>query len=242
MKFKELDYKVPELNEWVTQQLNKLAQMGATSTDIVAHLFAAYETSPDPDFVTYINAQKDAHFDEPEKEFNHRILMDRADDKYVRQEVKRQMKVLNPPPPEPELVNALHTTIQALVTQIAESKDGEDSSTRGKPSNKKNKKMTHTPYVAWRGVPKEVRDKPMPPFKDLATPVKVDGNSWYYCMVHKWCPHPWSTQGDKFGCKWNPDNTSEKGDGDDSKKEEKGQQRSSDRQGRVVSALKAIIP
>ena len=240
LKFRELEYKVPELNNWVTQRLNKLAQMGATSTDIVAHLFAAYETSPNPEFVAYINAQKDTHYDEPEKEFNHRILMDRAEDKYERLEVNRAMKVLHPPPPDNELVNALQTTIQALMTQISEPKDGEASSTRGKPSNKKNKKTPHTPYGAWKGVPKEVQDKPMPPYKDLATPIKVDGSKWYYCMVHKWCPHPWSTQGDKFGCKFNPDNTNEKAEKDETKPKEV-KPDMGDRQGRVVRALAAII-
>ena len=59
-RFRELNFNVNTFNNWVMQKVNQLTQSGTKSTDLRSHLFIAYETSPDEEFVRYISAQRDA--------------------------------------------------------------------------------------------------------------------------------------------------------------------------------------
>ena len=236
-KFQELDFNVRKLNDWVQQKVNQLTQQGTTTTDLRTHLFTAYECSPDEVFTRYIGQQRDEISDNPDKPYTYKKLMTRAKDKYDRLETQRKIKSIKGEPKE-EPIMALAAQVAALQKQLNNNNNNDNKqSDKGdqESSDKKSKWKKRTKFEP----PEELKDKPPP--KDIDKPVEVKGIKHWFCPIHGWTRHPFNTQGDVKGCFSNILNKSQE-------KEEKGQQQSkdqtassSDRQGRVVRALGAII-
>ena len=75
------DYDVKVFNEYIADILFNLRARGETAPDTLIHLFNAYKSAPDEDFVTYIKS-KETLYEEEEIELDPDSLMELALTKY----------------------------------------------------------------------------------------------------------------------------------------------------------------
>ena len=150
-KFKELNYNVREFNEWVKTKVTELRQSGAESTDIRTHLFTAFLSSNEPDFVTYIKGIKDRVRDNPREPFTYKTLMARAKDKYESMEQDLLRRQVRTPKEDPIIalkaeLKAHKKTINKLQSQYTKGGGGGNGKTaRGKQQKKGKKDSTYVP-------------------------------------------------------------------------------------------------
>ena len=238
-KFKEDNYDVLKFNNWVLQKVSQLTQMGTTSTDLRSHLFTAYESSPDEDFVRYIAYQRDEISDNPTSDYSYQKLMTRAKEKHNRIMTQRQMQQFKAPSKEEDIV-ALTATVNELKKQLHNKQSAPEGSTKG--GNKNNKREGRKPYPRkyFKGIPQELKSKPKP--QDITKPVKLNDKDYYYCLVHGWCNHPFDNIGDKQGCFMNFNlNPPENDEPAPSSSSNNNDNNDGQHNGRLVRALGAVI-
>ena len=83
-KFVELGYDVKKFNNWLVEQVDQLRQTGMEEKDLDylrAFVAAAYERSPDKDFLIYVQSQMDYIRDHPTETYTWKMLMSRASKK-----------------------------------------------------------------------------------------------------------------------------------------------------------------
>ena len=237
-KFKEDNYDVLKFNNWVLQKVSQLTQMGTTSTDLRSHLFTAYESSPDEDFVRYIAYQRDEISDNPNKDYSYQKLMNRAKEKHNRIMTQRQMQQYKAPPRDGDIV-ALTATVNELKKQLNTKQTTPENNSKG--GNKHNKREGRKPFPRkyFKGIPSELKTKPKP--ADITKPVQINDKDYYYCLVHGWCTHPFDNIGDKQGCFMNfrlnpPEEEETAPSSSNNSNNDDGRQN-----GRLVRALGAVI-
>ena len=239
-KFAELNFNVRDFNDWILLKINQLRQQGQITTDLRSHLLTAYECSNDEEFTRYIGQQRDQISDNPSKEYTYAMLMTRAKDKYDRLETNRRIMAIKGGPRE-EPINAL----TALVAQVAalekklggngKSKDN-DNTDEEQPERKTKGDRKKRPFI-----PKELFSEPPP--DDISKPKEIDGKKYWFCPVHRWSVHPFTTQGDTKGCPSNFLNRKKKDDsnGQSQQEQQSTNDKQGDRRGRVVKAYNALI-
>lgn len=222
-KFKDLHFNVREFNEWVKIKVAQLQQRGAESTDIRTHVFSAFLSSNDVDFVNYIKTLKDWVRDNPREPFTYKTLMSRAKDKYESLEqdlLRRQVKTSREDPivALKAEIKAQNKTIKKIQSQYTKNGGGGGKSNGDKKKQHGKKNSKYVPF------PAELKNRAAP--DDPSKPLVIDGIEYWYCTKHKkWGKHP------TVECKKDESNGSKQ----DSSKPTGG-----DRQGRVVRALKAV--
>ena len=232
-KFAEFNYDVGKINIWMKGLVTKLQQCGESSTDIKPHLFQAYMTSNDPDFVTYIKALRDRVRENPTEAFTYKTLMQRAKEKYD----STQRDLLRS-----QVTQTIDSPLVALQTELKEHKktinklQKQYRSGSSSPRHKSKQAGSPRKFNGKSGgnngkkpppFPQELRTKAAP--SDPSKPLVIDGIKYWYCTNHaKWCKH--STSDCQKGQSGSNDSNGNGG----------GKKETGKRHGRLVSALCAI--
>lgn len=194
-KFAETNYNVKQFNDWIKLKVNQLQQKGAKSTDLLAHLFTAYQTAPDDEFLAYISRMRDEIRDGSLK-LNYLQLMRRANDKMDAIE-KAAIISQTGRTSTKDTINALQAKIAALEKKANKKPKGGRGKKGGGGGDKggggggggksKKDKKDKGKKNDKKSFPSELHDKAAP--SDHTKPLKIDGVEYYYCFTHKWCKH-----------------------------------------------------
>lgn len=171
-----IGHDIEKFNAHVIHIVNGLRARGHTSSDVLANLFKAYKSVPDPEFVRYIKEKEDS-YDEG-TDISMENLMLRAADKYKRMAKSTEWKA---PSPEHEKIIALEAALKKLTKAKPPSKpvanNNNKSPTKGKGKSSNDKK----------GKPSWMLK---PPATGQPFTKKVDGKEYTWCTKHKsWGKH-----------------------------------------------------
>jgi hypothetical protein len=176
-KFKELKYNVDDFNSWVLLKIKQLRQHGQESSDLRTHLFSAYKSSEDKEFVTYINAVKDGLRD-TRTNIRPKQLLAKA--KLKAEELDKDRKFANIDSEGSDQLLALKAEfaqkLSALETKVTAS-GGNGGTHAGQKKRGKGK-----PF------PAELKEAPRP--SDPSKPKVISGVEYWWCDGHgKWGQH-----------------------------------------------------
>jgi hypothetical protein len=189
-KFASLKFNVKELNNWVKEKMLHLQSHGQTSTDVMSHVWTAYKSSNDKEFVNYIRGLEDQVQDD-QVEINWKGLMKKAQSKTERLIVARNLLSLSDPGTnEVQALQArvedLQSEVQALQTEIpsrnnsnAQGQDRGNQPGRGDGRTNKHRRKYQPPP--------ELQNEPKP--SDPNKKITVQGREYKWCDTHKWCAH-----------------------------------------------------
>ena len=206
-------------NDWFKEKVAQLKQNGVLDSELHylrASLFAAYESSNDPLFRTYIEQQKDDLRDHPDRKCDWKTLMSRASKKVDSLTLASKRASMTPTATEDPIM-ALQAEVrqhQKTIDQMAKQLKNQGGKSSGKGGKKKIK------------FPEELKDKPKP--SDPSKPEVHDGINCYWCIHHeRWGRHSSSE------CKLNQEDSQGGSGGKSSSNGSRGT--------RFVKALAAIV-
>ena len=185
-KFANLNFNVRAFNEWIKLKVSQLLQCGQESTDVKPHIFSAYLSSNDQDFVTYIKTLRDQARDNPSSAFTYKTLMSRAKDKY--ESIEQDMLRSQVKSPREDPIMALKAELRQhkqVIDKIQKRASG-DSKQKKKPQASKKADSKKKPFQST--FPEELKTKGAP--ADPSKPLEIKGVKYYYCTSHeKWGQH-----------------------------------------------------
>ena len=178
-KFKELKYNVEDFNSWVLLKIKQLRQHGEESSDLRAHLFSAYKSSEDKEFVSYINALKDDMRDN-RTAYRPKQLMSKA--KLKSEELDKDRKFDNLDSEGANDILALKAEMYEQAKQISYLTGKVSANGGTKPGARAKKRGSGTPF------PAELKDADPP--ADPTKPKNIGGVDYWYCTTHNaWGAH-----------------------------------------------------
>ncbi len=191
-KFASLKFNVKELNSWVKEKMLHLQSHGQSSTDVLSHVWTAYKSSNDKQFVSYIQGLEDQVRDD-QIDINWKGLMKKAQSKTERLIVARNLLSLSDPVTnEVQALQArvenLQSEVQALQTEVptrrssnAQGSGQGNQRESGRIDGRTNKhRKKYQP-------PPELQNEPKP--SDPNKKITVQGREYKWCDTHKWCAH-----------------------------------------------------
>jgi len=185
-KFASIRYNVKELNQWVKTQMLHLQSHGQDSTDVHSHLWGAYKSSNDKEFVTYIQGLED-QVQDGAMHITWKELMKKAQSKVERLHVQRNLKSSSDSGTDDVKIlrtqlETLQSELHALQVNVPTSNGGGNGG--GNPSRREggrtNNRRRYEP-------PAELKNEPKP--SDPNKTVTVNGKTFKWCDNHKWCAH-----------------------------------------------------
>ena len=223
-KFVELGHDVKQFNTWISEQVDQLRQTGMEEKDLEylrAFVAAAYETSPDKEFLAYVQSQMDYIRDNPTEPYTWKKLMSRASKKVDAMKQAASHAALAKKPAEDPIL-----TLQAEVKQNRKTieKLTKKASKANKRREKKEKKKQGKRNAKGKApFPEALKNKPKP--ADTSRYEVHNGEKYWWCSHHeKWGCHPLEE------CEAAQKAAADSG----------GNQQNNDRGGRYVKALTAI--
>ena len=166
---------ITSFNDYVRENIDRLAARGERSLDVIAYLFKGYEACADSKFNDFVKRKRDS-YEEGDEDLTPEELMSATQNKFLTlQRAGHWMKAS----PEQEKIIALEAKFEQLNKYKGKTSNGKDqdkkSKKRGKENDKKNKR-------AEKKLPTWVED---PPKSGESETKKANGKTYYWCANHK---------------------------------------------------------
>ena len=174
----KINFNTSVFNKYVEELQAQLNARGATSTELLTNLFAAYQQVPDEVFQRYIERKENDYHDGTE--ITVRQLMNAALTKY---QTRMDTGEWNVEDTKANQISALKAQLVQLRNQRSTKKKDKDEDKKKNSDNngKKKKKYKPEPWMLIKPTPEEL---------EQGSVKEVDGKTWYWCPKHnKWCRH-----------------------------------------------------